>query len=184
MIRSNLNVVLRILVCFSSHLRHFFFKLYFAANKHQYQLYIIFERSPKRNWKRYEFPKQHILTIVCASMYVLSYLRYFFFFNWSTQQINSDNNCIFLLSSCQNQSEIDRRITASCIHFIQVMCMDTESHSTFSSFFFPITFVIFRHILVRALILSLHLFVHGFFVILFVVSFQSETCVQCSNLNR
>lgn len=35
------------------------------------------------------------------------------FFNWSAQQINNDNNCIFLLSSCQNQIEIDRSISQS-----------------------------------------------------------------------
>lgn len=109
MIRSNLNVVLRIIVCFNSHLRHFFLKLYrFQQTNINISCTLFLSvRQKKGNWKWYHFYKQHSLTVFGASMYVIS------FFNWSAQQIKSDNNCIFLLSSCQNQIEIDRSISQS-----------------------------------------------------------------------
>ena len=155
-------MVLRIIAYFNSHLRHFFLKLYRLrqTNINTNCTLFLSVRQKREDWKPYHFYKQHILTVVWASMYVMFYLRHFF--NWSAQQINNDKNCIFLLSSCQNQIEIDRSKTPPSIHFIETHVDGFGKSRTSPKFFslsslvfFPITFVIFKPTWLRDLILPL-----------------------------
>lgn len=107
-------MVLRIIVCFNSHLRRFFLKLYrFEQTNINISCTLFLSVRQKKGiendtifisstvWRYLEHQ------CMLYSTFVIS------FFNWSAQQINNDNNCIFLLSSCQNQIEIDRSISQS-----------------------------------------------------------------------